>query len=189
MGVNTKIRLPHDVQVGDVARVAGILAGLPYEMYDYIEYGKVKCRWVKVPLASVTTCNGTPTMCNVVLNAPTIDGEDSHHSYYHFEDTDVRSSREGRLFSPSSTPFWIAVGVGLAKFFGGTVDFNDCDEVRTNVSFPKPRRKNNPQDGKEWTKYQREMFAVRPLELRDLRRYQKKAGYAVAIPEEKKEEK
>ena len=51
--------------------------------------------------------------------------------------------------SPPSTAFWIAIGKGLVDFFGGKLDYNDCDEK--DVDYRKPARKDiHAEDGDEW---------------------------------------
>ncbi len=48
------------------------------------------------------------------------------------------------------------------KFFGGEVDFNDCDS--TDIDFAWPTADSlMANNGEEWEEHQRRMFEVKPL--------------------------
>ncbi len=168
MGVDTNIRLPEDVRVRDVAEAIGILAGLKPRWADGDEN-----KWVEVPGAKVEGYKDIPSCANIMLKGKMADGMDEHHVMFHYEPD---APHGGRLLSPRSTPFWIAVGLGLAKFFGGSVCFNDCDG-KVNKRFKKPRRANNPSDGGPWHKFQHEMMAIKPLTAADPEAVRKFAAY------------
>lgn len=40
----------------------------------------------------------------------------------------------------NASAFWVALGRGLAEFYGGVVDYNDCDETEADVIYPKTVR-------------------------------------------------
>jgi hypothetical protein len=162
MGVDCRIQLPDDVGVRNVAKAIGLLSGLEFEKHflgpshEYV--------WsVHVPGVQVGI-SGMPECCQIIVRAiknPLVDGEESHYVLYHFE-----PSEGGRLMLPPSTPFWCAVGDALIDFFGGKIDYNDCDDTDWDRAVPKPRGRNNPQDGEEWQRFQQELSELKPVENR-----------------------
>lgn len=167
MGVDTRILLPADVRVGDVAKVAGAPAGLkPKKMpLGGVSYG-VQVIGSKVEPTTV------PEMVAINLNGCLVDGEQVHQCYYHFENNDGM-----RLLMPRSTAFWICVGRGLVDFFGGLVDYCDCDTENINYERKKPRQRNNPDDGKPWHDFQDEILAVKPITKAQLKKARQWASY------------
>ena len=159
MGVDTRIRLPGDVRVRDVADVIGILAGRKVSWG-----GSGKSRWVEVEGVTVESAQGVPQCANIQITPG--DGVRPDHIYvlYHFEDDEGN----GRVLCPRSTPFWVAVGKRLVQFFGGTVDYQDCDDVEVDFKADKPRSRNNPSDGKPWDDFQAEKAAIVPLTKEDV---------------------
>ena len=169
MGVDVRIMLPGDVRLRDVGNIIGILAGLPIET-----------RHIKDTDTPYVTVNGVkvegtvmiPEMAIINLTGKMVDGEERHYATYHYETED-----SGVLMIPPSTEFWVAIGIELCKFFGGKIDYNDCDEGKWNRTFKKPRKKNNPQDNSAWAKFQKEILDLKPLTTKDLLRVQKYACY------------
>lgn len=168
MGTDCKIRLPTDVRVGDVAKVMGILSGLKAERMplDRTSYA------VRVPGASVAP-SSIPECCYVNLNGKLVRGDGVAQAFYHFEP----SGGVGRLLMPRSTAFWICIGRGLVKFFGGSVDYNDCDNKAVDFRAKKPRKRNNPENDKEWHDFQDAMLAVKPITKSQLHLADKLAAY------------
>jgi hypothetical protein len=79
---------------------------------------------------------------------------------------------------PRSTPFWIAVGKRLVQFFGGEIDYQDCDEI--DVDFARPSKSlkiNDPQDDDEWDTFQRRLFRLKPLMVEDIKDADQYAAY------------
>jgi len=175
MGVDTRILLPADVRVRDVASVIGILAGLP-KTREVGSRGELK--WVQVDGVKVEPMEGIPEACRITLRIPPhwgsmMDREDAHDVMFHFEP----DTEDGRLMIPPSTPFWIAVGTKLCGFFGGKIDFDDCDSNEWDRRFRKPRPTNRPNDGLPWARFQQEMFDLAPVTTADLKRAYEKASY------------
>jgi len=176
MGVDTRILLPEDVRVGNVAQVIGILAGLPK---TWVTSNNGSCKWIKVDGVKVESLENMPATCRIILNIPDhwgrlVDKEQVHHTLFHFE-PDMKKG--GRLMIPPSTPFWIAVGIGLCKFFGGQIDFNDCDSKGWDRQFRKPRPTNSPNVGRPWDNFQQAMFDLKPVTTADMKFANKKASY------------
>ena len=138
MGVNTKIYLPQDVRIRDVANVVGILAGLkPYYQYDGI---------IDIEGLSIQNDKHTPGLSNITLvpteQEPLIDNESWHQCLYFME-----ISSNHRLLYCGCNPFWREIGKALVDFYGGHVDFNDCDDIEVDYKKPhKPFRYNCEDD-------------------------------------------
>src|SRR5581483_9606267 len=131
MSVDCHITLPDNVRVDNVADVIGIAAGLK-PVWEYSDNGKHK--WVKVRGVEARSSGVVPGMALISIRSTghlLVDGEDQHSGYYHFE-----ACHDGRLLSVTSTAFWIAVGHRLVDFFGGSIDYQDCDDVEVNYCQP-----------------------------------------------------
>lgn len=171
MSVDTRIRLPEDVRISDVAEAMGILAGLKPEARPLSDgYWSV---WV--PGATARGHENIPQMATITLSGEMVDGQKEHQAYYHYE-MDA-GEPAGRLVSVRCTPFWIAIGKALVDFFGGTVDYADCDDVKVNYRRKKPRKANNEADGKPWQDFQEAMFALKPITKADINKCRQWAAY------------
>jgi hypothetical protein len=54
--------------------------------------------------------------------------------------------------------------MALVDFFGGEVDFNDCDATDVDYKMRrKSNKKNCPEDGRSWDAFQKRLFALQPL--------------------------
>ena len=179
MGVDTVIRLPENVRVDDVTDVIGILVGKKAH---------------KKTFDQVIQSEGWHTRVDGVDTAPSISGcvqihitkglsddatrardgqNDAPFVLYFFE-----SERGGRLLSPPSTTFWIAVGKGLVKFFGGTIDYNDCDDSNIDYRVAKKSRSiNAPSDGKAWYTFQERKLNLKALTKKDFDVVRKHSAY------------
>jgi hypothetical protein len=63
-------------------------------------------------------------------------------------------------------------------FFGGKVDYNDCDSKGIDYrKRERPNSENCPSDGKAWDDFQRRIAAVKPLTDKDFKRAARAAGY------------
>ena len=177
MGVDTYIYLPKDVRVHEVAEVMGILAGLKPKWA-----GANGSIWAEVKGASVKGIEIIPGAANIYLEADKgkkfIDGEREHFCMYHYEVGGHYSNYV--LLSPRSTALWIAIGIGLCKFFGGGIDYNDCDAGGINRRFPRKRKNNSPDDGKAWDLFQKEIMSIKPLSDKDLEKAEELASYKKA---------
>lgn len=160
MGTNTLVYLPGDVRVSDVADVMGILAGLPHKQSRCAE----DVEGVKVSTTS------SPQMCEITLTGKMFDGSESHRASFHFE-VDANSYRKEAgagqrlLYCGSDDKFWRMVGDGVARFFGGVVDLCDCDDVDSDATYKRPRKRNNPNSDSEWDKFWSEVRAIKPLSM------------------------
>jgi hypothetical protein len=177
MGVDTRLTLPGNVRVDDVADVMGVLAGLKPEQYEIDRSGGV---FVRVPGVSVQTTS-IATMVEIDLKVSgghtLVDGQPHHTVPYFFENVGGR-----RLLLPRATPFWIAVCRGLADFFGGSVDYSDCDSraVDYRVNF-KRDAENHPTNGEPWDEFYRRILNLTPLTKGDLRAVAQFASYSIGL--------
>lgn len=174
MGVNVEVYLPSDVRVQDVADVMGILAGINPEKKTLREFDD-HAWYVEVNGAEAKGNVNIPSMAEIILQGDLVDGEAYHTTSYHFE---CRKAGK-RLVYPKSTPFWVAISKKLCKFFGGSVKYNDCDSGGVNASWPKPRKKNNPEDGKAWIDFEKAKFALKPVTVREIRASVKQSAYGM----------
>lgn len=111
---------------------------------------------------------------------PMIDGTFGHIVLYHFENSS--STKYSRSIIPRSTAFWCAVGRELVKFFGGSIQYQDWKDLRNStLYFPKPRHRNNPEDGTAWTSFQEAMMNIKPLTKKHIERAEKVAAYKNAL--------
>lgn len=172
MGVNCHITLPDNVRIDDVAKVIGILVGCKaeYEKFDSGNGGStvvsgVQARTTSMPelaYITVTIPEGKPRLHP--------DGECRFSWFYHME-----SDTPGRCVSPGSYPLSQAVGVRLVQFFGGSVDFSDCDDVDVDYKRPwKSWEENHPSDGEAWERFQQRLLALKPLDEKEVARLVKK---------------
>lgn len=167
MGVDCKIVLPGNVRVDDVALVLGASAGLKKEWapYDF--------KSARVLGVEINSIDGIPTCVNIELKGDLIDGFKHHHVMYYFEYHGLR------LLMPRSTGFWIACGHRLVDFFGGRIDYKDCDDESKDYFVPKKSRKLNcPDDGEAWDKFEERIMAIEPITKVELEEYSKYAVYS-----------
>lgn len=172
MGVDCRIHLPESVTLYNVAKVIGAVTGCPMKKVPLT--GPADPRWyVEVPTVTETT--SVPGMACLRILHPTVDGEPNHFVFYHFE-----CDTGGRLLMPRSTAFWIAVGCRLVSFFGGHIDFQDCDDEDRDLEFPDlGRQMNSPQDGHAWQQFQERVFALKPITEDDWRACDRFAAHKI----------
>ncbi len=172
MGVDCGINLPDNVRVKDVAYVIGIASGLKVEWEPC--FPDKNNSWLRVPGAEVKATN-IIEMAEVFVRGDLVDGQDVHFCYYHFE-----SSDGGRSLNPRSTAYWLAIAHRLVDFFGGSIDYQDCDDVA--VDYDKPgnsRDLNSPEDGDEYWDFYKRLAAIKPITQEELRHYDKLAAYKI----------
>ena len=169
MGVDALIKLPPDVRIDDVAKVIGVLAGLPIEKQPLDANGT----WcIRVNGAKAEGILNIASCATIKIHGKLVDGEEDHHVMFHYEPDDGID----RLIMPRSTAFWISIGKRLIQFFGGKLTYSDCvggiDEQAE-----KPRQSNNPTDGKPWQDFQQEIADLKPITKPELKAANKVASY------------
>lgn len=160
MGVDTRLSLPGNVRVKDVASVLGILFGLPSKLEPLSGGDAV---WCRVQGANVSGFETIPEMARIDLKQE--NGDYVAGFCYHFENPGGR-----RVMSGRATPKVIAAFKRVADFFGGRVDFADYDEEDADHSAPdRSDDENTPEDGAAWDMLQRRMAEVKPLTLGEIK--------------------
>jgi hypothetical protein len=178
MGVDCKISLPQEVRVGNVASVIGILLGNKVTLNHHIGHSHPYVS-AEVEDVSVTPASGIPS-CVYIKIENTDQG--NRQFLYHMEWTRGTSKDQehnvghGRGIMIGSTAENIAMGIRLVKFFGGEIDFNDCDEINCNIKRPK-RKDITACNGKSWDNFQKRIAKVKPLTLEDIWDCEKFASY------------
>jgi len=154
MSIATKIKLPNNVRIGDVASVVGRLLGCEAERAPIGE-----ASWyADVAGVDSAASGGTVTCAWIKVLRP---NASARQYLYHFE------APCGRMLMPASCAEAIALGKGLVDFFGGSVDFNDCDDIEDDYAVPaKTDAENRPEDGAEWISLQERIMAVSPMAVR-----------------------
>lgn len=166
MGVDCKCALPHDVRLDDVRTVLGLLAGCKMiggELgldADGLKRSLHREQGSHFPMVPGVECKTTSVPEMVILIVPSTTEQYTPCIYYHFE------YKEGRLLMARSTPLWCALAEGLVRFFGGRVDFNDCDETEADIRC-EPQSAHDVEDGAEWYTFHERLFAVKPITERN----------------------
>lgn len=151
MGVDTRISLPNQVTIHDVANAIGVLFGCPSE--EYPSHGHVFWRVPAVLLqsSSVIGC------ASIRVDTPT---QGPRSFLYHFEGDGPEPF--GRTLLPRATAVNIALCKRLVGIFGGVVDFNDSDSEDYDYFRPTPTYV-GATGGDPWVALQDAIFQASPL--------------------------
>jgi len=161
MGVDCVIQLPDNVQVKNVAKVVGRLAGLPVEKYNYDH----KAWWSRVRGVKIAaTADSSPDMVMIRFG--------DRHAMYFFE-----SEYGGRLLYPKSTAFWCALATRLVDIFGGSVIYADNSDAVDYEVPAKPRDEVSPSDGEAWNAFHQKIIDLKPLHRDEIAQFVDVAGY------------
>lgn len=164
MGINTKVYLPVTVtghQFKDVverllpeAQVRG--QAIPGAVLDPLDRGGVE----------------------VIFEGKHPDGVGRHDASYYFEATDPQGKQVRYLHCGSSTAFWVTLGERLVDVFGGTVDYNDCDESEEDYTArAKSRHVGTEQDNDKYYRWKEFLNTIKPITADDIRANHGKGGY------------
>lgn len=176
MGVDCKILLPGNVRLRDACKVIGVLVGHKRVMTEekFLDVNGVTAK--KYEIYSLVECAS--------INIAGISGEALKWRFdkaaeaevmYHFEP----SQGNGRLLMPRSTAFWIAIGVGLVKFFGGSINYSDYKSELDLVVEAKSNDENCPENGEPWHDLQKRIFELRALVRADFVKAEEHAAYKI----------
>lgn len=165
MGTNVNAMLPAGTRLRDVADVIGILLGCKKSWNG-------TARWVEVDGVSRKS-SSLPEMVYINVLLKGIDNPaalairksdgDTYELAYHFEG----DQHCGPNLSPKSTAAKIALCRAVIMFFGGSVDYNDCDSTDVNFKVS-PRQPIAPSNGEAWNKFQRSLYTLQPLTEADI---------------------
>ncbi len=178
MGVNVRLELPARTRMMDVANVVGLLLGCARHWDE-----SQGARWVQVKgVSRSSSCNNIPEMAYINIKVKNIDNPaaqviqksdgDTYALSYHFEGERLG----GPTMIPKSTPAKIALCKAVVIFFGGRLDYNDCDSVDVNLVV-EPRADVAPTDGKAWNDFQEALWNIKPLTQADIDTVARWAAY------------
>jgi len=161
MGVDCMVLLPADTRANDVAKAIAILLGAEKTKQKLGNCGSWAC-WTD---SRVEANSAVPTCADLVVPGDKF--------LYHFE-----AERGQRLLMRRSWAKDIALFCRLAEFFGGAVDFNDCDDQYDRFyQRPLARPINDPEDGPLWTQLQEDLFNLEPLTDEEITQCAEYAAY------------
>jgi hypothetical protein len=160
MGTDTKILLPPGTRLDDVVCVLGKLLGLPHEKRALSDVSD--SYYYRVPGIDATGAGSSATLAIIKWAGSPIPVESVGRSVlYHFEG----GPHGERLLMPHCCEEWQEIGRQLVTFFGGTVDYNDCDDVDVDFSRPNQFPNGMPDGGPAWNAFQERIAAVRMIRV------------------------
>jgi hypothetical protein len=121
-----------------------------------------------------------PGMMGVAIHHgdPKITGQKVFGFSYHFEFGGYREKGDSRGIIMRSWACNIVVCKKLVDFFGGWVDYQDCDSIDVDYNVkPKSDKMNCPEDGDEWQNLQERIMAVQPITQEELDDAERHAAY------------
>lgn len=167
MGVDCKLTLPAKVRIDDVATVLAILTGVePVKKqltpkpsdgwYTKVEGIRYNCHNDMPGLATIEWRDGTGKI---------------RHKLYHFE-----FEQGYRGIMCRSYAEWICIARHMVVFFGGSVDYQDCDEIDADYTLSTPSYI-SAEDGKPWQDFQEAMFNCKPITPEEIEACEQYAAY------------
>jgi len=100
----------------------------------------------------------SPTMVEIIIPKNKFDKQSHNGSWFYESEVD-----NTRFLMGGNNDFWRKIGTELARFFGGYVDYNDCDLVDKDVEFPKPRRTNNTHLDEDFDKMRDDLLKLKSI--------------------------
>ena len=185
MGVDAKIYLPSNTRLDTVVDVVCRLLGAPVNKQDLGSRDHPGA-WHAQPangVGSYRSYESIPGMAGVTIKKidSSIYGQPAVNFSYHFEFGGPRRGKNNggtRGISMRAYGVNIAMFKRLADFFGGTVDYSDCDDKENNYVVPhKDDHMNCPEDGTAWQVLQERIMSVQPLTQAEIDTCEKVASY------------
>lgn len=185
MGVDAKIYLPANVRLKTLTEVVCRLLGAPIEKH-ILDNRSHPGAWFAHPAKGVVkmrSYKGIPEMAGISIKK--IDyklyGQHVIGFSYHFEFGGPRCGKNNGGCRGIMMRAWavnIAVFRRLADFFGGVVDYCDCDSKENDyVVEAKDDSLNCPESDKPWQDLQHRIMAVAPLTQEEIDACEKVASY------------
>jgi len=167
MGCDCNIYLQGDALSHDIMSVLGILLGFEKTQESFNHSSKFDYVAVKDVAYGYSDGNNhkifakagfsTPQHFTIEILRNSLDKE-WHMLGCHFE-------YQYLLLSGGSSKFWKTVGTELVKFFGGYIDYDDCDAYDMDFSAVCPRIEGNRHENNpEFRLFQEELWALQPIE-------------------------
>jgi hypothetical protein len=176
MGVNVKCELAAGTRLKDVASVAAALLGNKAEHKPIDNSKGIFARVDGVHTERTSFLEMVTIVIKLDAKNPAAkeiiksDGN-PYHLTYHYESGPMGEP----LLMPACTAAKIALCVGLVKFFGGKVLFNDC--AAKSPTFRRERRTDIHAADNPWDHFQKRILAIKPLTAADVAKYEKYSGY------------
>lgn len=175
MGCDCNIYLPLNVRPKDIVNVIGILCGKE-KKWEYSAFKTAK--WIKVEGIKWVGNEAIPEMTSLIVASPLSEVVTPYResiNAYHFWMCEEDRRGKFQQISVRSCNFWNVVGIKLVNFFGGEIDFNDCDEVEVNYSRrAKPNDVNGYESEEDFNKFQNRLFKLQPLTADDFTKFNNK---------------
>lgn len=168
MGVDCHIWLPGNAHSSDVANVIGKLLGQASSRMP-LNSSRDDSWAIQVEGVKVVGNVDIPSMATIRLDR---EGEVIDCFFFHFEassHTKHEGVAWGRSMNPRSNALSIAMAQKLVDFFGGYLDYQDCDDDEFDYKvMPRSDQDNTPQDGNAWAAMQLRVEAVEKLAFEDI---------------------
>ena len=160
MGINVKCYLAAGTRLRDVAMVAAALLGN---------------KAVHSPIA------GSDGIFARVEGVLPFERTSSVEMVYMILKLDKNNPAAAEIIKSDGNPYHLsyhyeAGPLGVVKFFGGKVLYNDC-AAKSPTLRRKPRPDIHAEDNPDWDHFQRRILAVKPLTAADVAKYEKYSGY------------
>jgi hypothetical protein len=91
------------------------------------------------------------------------------------------SENGGLALYPSCSTSKIALCAGLVDFFGGKIDFNDCDSEDVNMELD-PQEDIRASNDPLWSQFNNRILAIKPLTLEEIDKFSPWARYGKKTP-------
>jgi hypothetical protein len=152
MSVDTRVVFPPETRVSDVVTAIAILLGYEPELVPF-RTSPDAARYVRVVETKNAVQLSLPQM--VLIQFP----QRSFWASYHFE----ANSRGERLLMTYYDDDRLPLLTELARFFGGKIDFSDCDGSGYDRAFDYPgcRLSNAPEDGEAWQTFENDLYNLK----------------------------
>lgn len=153
MGVDCTLSLPPAARVRDVATVVGRLVGLPA-----VKEQLTDAWYCKVPGVTVTNTDSQPDCAWIKWDDAPFEPPGGW-LLYQFE-----GHGGSHVILLRSWAHWIALFRAVADFFGGTVEYQDCDcHGADYTACARPLDEVAPEDGQPWGRFQARLYGLKPL--------------------------
>ena len=166
--VSALIRIPEGSGFWDVGNVLGALSGLPVAR----ACGH-RGPYLFVPGVSIGFTY-PPEGAEIEIRGHLVGGSKVQTAIYWFDHP--RGMNLSHFISTISTPYWLAVGHGLIKAFGGRIKFRS-DMPCGHMAYPKPKYLTELALADPYRSYQEELYAAKPITAEQIKEMRSYAAY------------
>ena len=164
MGCSTKIYLPPNVRIQDVATVIGILSGDEKKKKYFNEKSLQNEFYVTVNNVKFSNCPSHPECAwiNIKCQGSVLEITYQASGFWMFEN-DIFPG--WKYLSFGSREYSIKIVKALMEFFGGMADYNDCEGNQMDIEVePKPDSFNYHKENKDYEAFQEALWNLKPIE-------------------------